>query len=151
MEAGMARRVFFSFHYQNDVWRASNIRNSHVVEGVASAGFADASIWEEAKKKGDVAIKNMINKALESTTVTAVLIGSQTAQRKYVTYEIEESIRRGNGLLGVYIDQIKDQNGNTSVRGAVPAALTKAGAPVYVWDRNQFGGWVEAAAAKAGK
>ncbi len=147
----MARRVFFSFHYQNDVWRAANIRNSHIVEGVAAAGFSDASIWEEAKKKGDAAIKSMINKALDGTTVTAVLIGSQTAQRKYVTYEIEESIRRGNGLLGIYIDQIKDQDGNISTRGAVPTALSKAGAPVYTWDRNQFGQWVEAAAKKAGR
>lgn len=146
----MARQVFFSFHYQNDVWRASNIRNAHIVDGVAAAGFADASIWEEAKKKGDAAIKKMIDNALRGTTVTAVLIGSQTSQRKYVTYEIEASAARGNGLLGIYIDQIKDQDGKASVRGAVPAALTNRGAPVYTWDRTKFGEWVEAAAKKAG-
>jgi hypothetical protein len=147
----MARRVFFSFHYQLDIWRASNVRMANIVEGVAAAGFSDASIWEEAKKKGDAAIKRMIDSALEGTTVTAVLIGAETAQRKYVTYEIEQSIARGNGLLGIYIDQIKDQKGNVSMRGVVPAALSRAGAPVYVWDREQFGKWVEAAAKKAGR
>lgn len=147
----MARRVFFSFHYEQDVWRASNVRNSHVVDGTSAAGFQDASLWEEAKKKGDEALKRLINAGLENTTVTVVLIGSETATRKWVDYEIQRSIERGNGLLGIYVDQIKDQNGNTSLRGAVPKRLQDAKAPVYVWNREKFGDWVEAAAKKAGK
>ncbi|WP_437570005.1 TIR domain-containing protein [Sorangium sp. So ce542] len=147
----MARRVFFSFHYENDVWRASVVRNSHVVEGTAAAGFQDASLWEEAKKKGDDALKRLINAGLENTTVTAVLIGAETASRKWVDYEIQRSIERGNGLLGIYIDGLKDKDGKTSVRGVVPKRLSEAGAPVYFWDRDKFGQWVEAAAKKAGK
>jgi hypothetical protein len=147
----MARRVFFSFHYDNDVWRASIVRNSHVVEGAAAAGFQDASLWEEAKKKGDEALKRLINTGLENTTVTAVLIGAETASRKWVDYEIQRSIERGNGLLGIYIDGLMDKDGKTSARGAVPTRLSNAGAPVYVWDRDKFGTWVEAAAKKAGK
>lgn len=147
----MARRVFFSFHYENDVWRASVVRNSHVVEGTAAAGFHDASLWEEAKKKGDDALKRLINSGLDNTTVTAVLIGTETASRKWVDYEIQRSVERGNGLVGIYIDGIKDKDGKTSVRGAVPKRLSDAAAPVYVWDRDKFGAWVEAAAKKAGK
>jgi hypothetical protein len=141
----MARRVFFSFHYQKDIFRVNQIRNSHVVEGTAAAGFQDASLWEETKKKGDAAIKALIDKGLEGTSVTVVLIGAETADRKYVTYEIEQSIARGNGLLGIHIHSIKDGKGQTSIRGAVPAALRKAEALVYDWDRNKFGEWVEAA------
>lgn len=147
----MARKVFFSFHYQKDIWRANVVRNSHVVEGVAAAGFQDASLWEEAKKKGDAAIKRMIDNAIVGTSVTAVLIGAETAQRKYVTYEIEQTIARGNGLLGIYIDAIEDQSGRTTLRGAIPETLRRAGAPVYAWDQRRFGEWVEAAAKKAGK
>jgi MTH538 TIR-like domain (DUF1863) len=147
----MARRVFFSFHYQNDIWRANQVRNAHIVEGTAAAGFHDGSLWEEAKKKGDAAIKKLIDDGLQGTTVTAVLIGSETANRKYVGYEIQQSIARGNGLLGIYIHNLKDQKGNTSTRGAIPAALSAAKAPVYEWDQNQFGAWVEAAAKKVGK
>ena len=88
----MARRVFFSFHYEIDVWRAGIVRNSHVVEGTAAAGFQDASLWEEAKKKGDEALKRLIKAGLEGTTVTAVLIGAETASRKWVDYEIQQSI-----------------------------------------------------------
>ena len=47
----MARRVFFSFHYQRDVWRANQIRNIHNIIGTAAAGFQDASLWEEAYNK----------------------------------------------------------------------------------------------------
>ncbi len=147
----MARRVFFSFHYQNDVWRANQIRNSHIVDGTAAAGFQDASLWEETKKKGDAAIKALIDKGLENTTVTVVLIGSETANRKYVKYEIEKSIERGNGLLGIYVHNLKDSSGRTSTQGAVPAPLRDHGAPVYLWDQDKFGAWVEDAAKKAGK
>ena len=49
----MARKVFFSFHYQRDLWRVNVVRNSGVIDGVAAAGFHDASLWEETKKKGD--------------------------------------------------------------------------------------------------
>lgn len=147
----MARRVFFSFHYQNDIWRASIVRNAHIVDGTAAAGFQDASLWEEAKKKGDAAIQRMIDNALENTTVTTVLIGAETAYREWVDYEIRKSIQRGNGLLGIYIDQIRDQNGRTSMRGPVPSALYGTGATVYEWNSSKFGEWVEAAAKKAGK
>ena len=140
----MSRRVFFSFHYQNDIFRVNVIRNSHIVEGTAAAGFQDASLWEATKLKGDAAIKALIDKGLENTSVTVVLIGEKTADRKYVKYEIEQSIARGNALLGIYIHNIKDINGKTSfIPGRVPEALRNAGAHVYTWDRNQFGRWVE--------
>ncbi len=141
----MARRVFFSFHYQNDIFRVNQIRNSHIVEGTDATGFFDASLWEQTKRSGDAAVHSLIDNGLTNTTVTAVLIGSQTAYRRYVTYEIEQSIARGKGLLGVYIHHLKDINGNTSPQGSIPEALLRAGAPVYYWDRNQFGSWVEAA------
>lgn len=141
----MARKVFFSFHYERDIWRTNVVRNSGVVEGTAAAGFYDASLWEEAKKKGDTEVKKLIDKGLVGTSVTAVLIGAETARRKFVNYEIEQSIARGNGLLGIYISGIKDQNGKTDVQGVAPAGLLKAGASCYSWDRDKFGEWVEAA------
>ena len=48
----MARRVFFSFHYDRDIWRANQVRNCNVVAGTDVAGFFDHSEYEEAKKKG---------------------------------------------------------------------------------------------------
>lgn len=145
----MARRVFFSFHYGRDIWRTNVVRNSGIVEGSAAAGFHDASLWEEAKRKGDAEVKKLIDAGLLGTSVTVVLIGAQTAQRKFVDYEIAQSIARGNGLLGVYISGIKDQYGNTDTQGLAPTRLVTAGAPCQYWDRSKFGEWVEAAYKKA--
>src|SRR6266852_4197222 len=122
----MPRKVFFSFHYERDIWRTNVVRNSGVVGGTAAAGFHDASLWEEAKKKGDAEVKKLIDNGLNGTSVTVVLIGAETASRKFVDYEIEQSIARGNGLLGIYISGIKDQYGITAVQGVVPVRLTKA-------------------------
>lgn len=141
----MARKVFFSFHYQRDIFRVNVVRNSGIVEGSAAAGFHDASLWEEAKKKGDASIKKLIDDGLIGTSVTVVLIGAQTANRDYVDYEIKQSLACRNGLLGIHIDQIPTPQNASDTRGRVPAALTAAGAPVYNWDRSKFGGWVEAA------
>ena len=69
----MARKVFFSFHYQRDLWRVNVVRNSGLIEGVAAAGFHDASLWEETKKKGDDAVRRLIDSGLSGTTVTVVL------------------------------------------------------------------------------
>jgi MTH538 TIR-like domain (DUF1863) len=145
----MARKVFFSFHYERDLWRVNVVRNSGMVEGVSAAGFHDASLWEETKRKGDAAVKKLIDSGLSGTTVTVVLIGAETANRKYVSYEIEQSISHGNGILGIRISSIKDQDGRTDQAGAVPAALTKTGAPVYTWEYGQLGEWVEKAYKKA--
>lgn len=140
------RNVFFSFHYQRDIWRANVVRNSGVVIGESAAGFRDASLWEEAKRKGDNAIKSLIDDGLKGTTVTAVLIGAETANRKYVNYEIEKSIERGNGLLGLRIHNIKDRNGNTDSMGTVPAKLSEGGYSTYTWTNSaDFAKWVEAA------
>lgn len=145
------RRVFFIFHYEQDVWRAANVRNAGKVDATTAADWADASIWEEAKRKGRSELERLIKAALKGTSVTAVLIGAETASRPWVAYEIQQSIRRGNGLIGVRVHKIKDQHGQRSRRGPSPELLEKDGYRIYDWDRNNFGRWVEWAAIEAGK
>jgi len=148
----MARRVFFSFHFERDVWRASQVRNSWVTQHREAAGFFDASLWEEAKAKGKAAIKKLIDDALVNTSVTAVLIGAETSSRTYVQYEIDKSIERGSGLLGVRIHKLGDENGNPDTWGDNPLPY---GYSVYDWvdddGYSNFGTWVEKAANAAGK
>lgn len=148
----MARRVFFSFHYQRDVWRVNQIRNLHEIIGTAAAGFHDASLWEEAKRKGDATIKKMIDDALYNTSVTVVFIGNKTAGRTYINYEIQKSIDRGNGLVGIQIHHLKDRNGNVDPAGATPALLTKNNIPVYKYSTgSSLASVIESAAKAAGK
>lgn len=131
----MDRRVFFSFHYEKDIWRAGQVRNSWVTKpDRESAGFWDAASWEEVKKKGEEAIKEWIRNQMKNTSVTVVLIGAETAERKYVQYEIKHSWDRGNGLIGVYIHNLENENGKKGVKGADPfKALGYNGIRTYDW------------------
>ena len=131
----MARRVFFSFHYERDIWRASQVRNSWVTKpDREDAGFWDAAAWEEVKKKGDEAIKRWIRDQMNGTSVTVVLIGSETVNRKYVQYEINHSWERGNGLIGIYIHNLKDKNGEKDKKGDDPFKyLGYKGIRTYDW------------------
>lgn len=148
----MARRVFFSFHYQRDIWRVNQIRNVPEVIGTAAAGFSDASLWEEAKKKGDENIKRMIREALKNTSVTVVFIGQQTAGRKFITYEIEQSLERGNGVVGIQIHHLKNKDGETDSPGSTPPQIEEAGFKVYKFASvDKLGERIEEAAQMAGK
>ena len=148
----MARRVFFSFHYQQDIWRVNQIRNIPNVIGCSAAGFQDASLWEEAEKKGPDAIMALIDKGLENTTVTVVCVGFKTAGRKYINYEIDQSIARGNGIVAVQVHHLKDKDGNTDPAGAIPAKITAGGYKAYKYvDHDRLATWIEDAAKAAGK
>jgi len=148
----VARRAFFSFHYQRDVWRVNQIRNLPEIVGTAAAGFQDASLWEEAKKKGDAEVKRMIDAALYNTTVSVVFIGYKTAGRKYINYEIQKSIDRGNGLVGIQIHHLKDKDGNSDPVGDTPSLLTKNNITVYKYvDGATLATRIEEAAKRAGK
>lgn len=116
----MARRVFFAFHYKDVAdFRANTVRNHNIVKQ-EDAEYFDASLWEESKKSGDMVLKRMVNAALERTTVTAVLIGSETWARRWVRYEIMKSLHRGNQLLGIHINSIRGKDGLTKPNGADP-------------------------------
>jgi hypothetical protein len=118
----VAKKVFFSFHYQDVIdFRANVVRQHWVTKpNREEAGYFDKSIWEEAKKKGDIALKRMINNGLDNTSNTCVLIGSQTHARPWVRYEILKSFVRGNHILGVHINGIKDKNQSTKTEGPNP-------------------------------
>ncbi|MCH7588438.1 MAG: TIR domain-containing protein [Chloroflexi bacterium] len=147
----MARRVFFSFHYKH-VWRVNQIRSIPNITGTASAGFQDASLWEEAKKKGVKEIQQMIDKALANTSVTVVCVTYGSTQRKYINYEIDKSLDKGNGLVAVLIHNFKDQYGNTGSPGAIPSQIKANGFKAYKYTTSKsFAKWVEEAATLAGK
>jgi len=163
----MARRAFFSFHYQRDIWRVNQVRNSWVVQpGKQQAVWYDASLWEEAKTKGETALKNLINDGLTNTSVTVVLIGAETSKRRWVNYEIEQSFVCQKGLLGIYIHGLKNMLGQTDIKGENPFNTIYVETnnqktyfselyPTYDWVLNEgyknIGLWIEEAAKKAGR
>lgn len=114
-------------------------------------GFVDSAEFEKLKRQGDASIKAWIDRQLVGTSVTVVLVGANTCGSRWVKYEIEQSIARGNGLLGIDISKIKDLRGNTSERcGKLPS-----GYPFYLWNNDSgytnLGTWIETAARASGR
>jgi hypothetical protein len=116
----MAKRVFFSFHYQDVIDFRANVVRNHKLTKDDNGGYFDASIWETAKKTGDIALKRLINSELKNTSVTSVLVGTHTFERRWVDYEIMKSIECGNKILAVHINGIKGKDGKTKSKGNNP-------------------------------
>ncbi len=118
----MAKRVFFSFHYDDvKTFRANVVRNHGVTKPtVEEAGFFDSSIWEDAKRHGDASVKRLVNDNLNNTSVTCALIGTHTWSRRWVRYEILKSYDRGNLLFGIHINSVPDKNRQTFALGKDP-------------------------------
>ncbi|MBB3103840.1 TIR domain-containing protein [Azomonas macrocytogenes] len=148
----MARHVFFSFHYQHDIWRVNQIRNLGEIVGCATAGFRDASLWEKQMHENQAAIRKRIDEGLYGTSVTVICIGAETAGRTFIDYEIEQSIARGNGLLGLRIHMLKNQYGKTDPPGPIPARLIEADVPIYDYtSHTKLKEYIEQAARRAGR
>ncbi|CAN7416441.1 TIR domain-containing protein [Pseudomonas brassicacearum] len=111
------RHCFFSFHYQPDSWRAATVRSIGTINGNEAASDND---WETIKRGGDQAIKNWIQGQMKGRTCTVVLIGQNTADRKWINYEIEQAWEKKMGLLGICIHGLKDSRGLTASKGKNP-------------------------------
>jgi len=158
----MAHRTFFSFYYKPDNWRAAQVRNMGVVEGNAPVSDNE---WESITRGGDKAIEAWIDSQLQGKSCTIVLIGTNTAGRKWIKYEIEKSWNDGKGLLGIYIHNLKDKDGYQSSKGRNPfddstmkrddqklSSIVKAydspySTSTYVYDhiKENLASWVEEA------
>lgn len=111
------RKCFYSFHYQPDNWRVSKIRNIGVIEGNIAASDND---WETVVGGGDKKIKEWIQSQMKGRSCAIILTGSNTANRKWINYEIIEAWNKGMGVLVIHVHNIKDRNENQSSKGTNP-------------------------------
>ena len=117
MKMNPKRRVFYSFHYAKDAMRAAQIRQIGSFEGNEPVSDND---WEEVKKKGKDNIERWIDKNMEGRSCLVVLVGEETAGREWVKYEIEHAWKRGIGVVGIYVHNIKDPRYGKSNKGQNP-------------------------------
>lgn len=160
----MTRQVFHSFHYVPDNWRASQVRNIGAIEGNKPAKDND---WETITRGGDAAIEKWIADQMNGRSCVVVLIGSGTANRKWINHEIAKGWNDKKGVLGVHVHNLKNSEGMASTKGANPfdyvtlkstgaklSSLVKAYDPpgadstaVYDHIKNNLESWIEAAIA----
>ena len=113
----MARRVFYSFHYKPDSWRAAMVRQIGAISG--NEPVSDNG-WETIKKSGSAAIERWITNEMKGRSCTVVLVGARTAGRRWIKYEIAKSWSDGMGVVGIRINGLKDAKGVTSKEGINP-------------------------------
>jgi hypothetical protein len=162
----MARKVFFSFHYDRDVRRVVQVRNSWVVRPDGEAQpFYDKAEFEEAEKRAG-GIEKWIEEQLKGTTVTVVLFGADTYEREWVRHEIKRSHELNKGILAIDIHGVKDPQKGADIQGRNPLdywSINRGGGKVsfskiyktYDWVRDDgyhnMPSWIEAAAKAAGR
>lgn len=159
----MQRKCFYSFHYVNDVMRVAKLRNIGMIEGNQPAKDND---WETVSRGGSAAIEKWIAEQMKGKSCTIVMVGSETANRKWINHEIVKSWEKGMGIVGIYIHGISDINGTTSAMGSNPfdyiqfgqtkklSAIVKCHTPAgadskdrYAWISNNLAAAVEEAIA----
>ena len=158
----MARRVFYSFHYKPDNWRASQVRNMGVIEGNRPCSDND---WETITKGGAEKIEKWIAEQLDGKSCAVVLIGTNTAGRKWINYEIVKAWDAKKGVVGVYVHNLRNSEQKRAPKGTNPfnkisygdsgkklSAIVKAYDPPYstskyVYDhiKDYLATWVEEA------
>ena len=164
----MARKVFYSFHYLPDNWRVSQVRNIGAIEDNKPAKDND---WETITKGGDKAIEKWIDEQITGRSCVVVLIGSATANRKWINHEIVKAWNAGKGVVGVHIHGLKNSEGKTCTKGFNPfdyvtlsngtkklSSVVKTYDPpgsdstaVYKYVKDNLEKWIEEAIAIRGK
>jgi hypothetical protein len=110
------RQVFYSFCFDDDVMRVQQIRNMGVVDGDEPVSPNE---WEQLQKK-DGGVKKWIDDNMAYRSCVVVLIGQNTAGRKWVKYEIEKAWNDKKGLLGIYVHNLKCPRNGLGIQGPNP-------------------------------
>ena len=109
------RRVFFSFHYQNDIWRVNQVRNSwryQKEDRRFAEGFYDASMWESSQRKGVDSLKALIREGIKNSSVTAVLVdadgkvGIVAGRRRW--HALQEAVKQRPDLASIEVRVTED-------------------------------------------
>jgi hypothetical protein len=123
----MKRKVFYSFHYKPDSNRVSQVRKMGALEGNE---LLTSNKWEEVVGGGEASIKRWITKEMSGKTCLVVLIGKDTAGRKWVTHELIKAWNDGLGVVGIYIHGLKNLDQKQTTKGANPfASITLGNGP----------------------
>lgn len=138
-------RVFFSFHYELDYWRAHQLRTLPHNVGARAAGYRDGSLVETFKLLDEKTLRARIDDSLQRSAATAVLIGARTFERKFVAYEIQRSLELKRAVVGIFVDRLPDHHGRLGPRGVIPLLLRSHDIPCFAWELDRFKRWVSLA------
>jgi hypothetical protein len=95
-----ACHLFISFAHEdaNEV----NLLRGQAKNENSDLQFDDYSVKEAYDSKNAEYIKRQIREKIDRCSVTLVYLSSKTADSRWVAWEVEESLKRGKGVIGVY-------------------------------------------------
>lgn len=149
-------KVFVSYHHANDEYYKNRFESLF--------GAVEQSIVSRSVQIGDIDpnarteyIRQQIrDRFLRDSTVTVVLVGSETWKRKHVDWEIGSSLRRTeyssrSGLIGILLPTHRSFGTGHYDEHTVPPRLhdnvEKGFAKMYQWSERPFEvqGWIHEA------
>lgn len=110
------RKIFYSFHFDNDVMRVQQVRNMGLVEGDEPVS---PNAWEQLRRTSG-GVERWINDNMAGKSCVVVLIGTETYRRPWVEYEIRKAWEDGKGLLGIHIHNLRCPRNGTCSKGKNP-------------------------------
>ena len=96
----VSRHVFISFAYEDA--DEVNLLRGQAKNEKTDLEFKDYSVKEAFDSKDADYIKRQIREKMDKTSVTIVYLSHHSAKSPWVNWEIEESLKRGKGVIGVY-------------------------------------------------
>jgi hypothetical protein len=95
-----SRHVFISF--ANEDLGEVNLFRGQAKSDKSDLQFDDFSVKEAFDSANADYIKRQIRERIDRCSVTVVYLSEHSATSKWVNWEIEESLKRGKGVIGVY-------------------------------------------------
>lgn len=121
-----ARHVFISFA-EEDLNEVNLLRGQAANDGT-ELEFDDYSVKAPYDSSDADYIRRQIKAKIEKVSVTLVYLSPSSAASKWVNWEIEESLRQGKSVIGIY-------SGDGPPK-SVPSALKKNGCKVVKWTHD---------------
>ena len=130
----MARRIFISYQHDDRM----KAKGFNLLRWNKNVDFecVGRHLLDPVDSKNEKYIREQIRKHLTGTSVTVVLIGKNTADSDWVADEVEWSLAKDNGVVGIRLEP--------DVR--IPSSLSECGAEVIDWEPHSFESAIERAA-----
>ena len=134
----ISRHVFISFDHAD--LDEVNLLRGQAKNDKLDLHFDDHSVKEPYDSANADYIKRNIREKIDNCSVTVVYLSDKTASSKWVNWEIEESLKRGKGVIGVY-------KGDTPP-SETPLAFQQNGCKAVKWEHVTLAKAIENASTK---
>lgn len=134
----VSRHVFISFDH-DDIDEV-NLLRGQAKNDKLDLQFDDHSLKEPIDSTNADYIKRNIREKIDRCSVTVVYLTDKTASSEWVNWEIEESLKRGKGVVGVYKGDIPPTK--------TPPAFQQNGCKAVKWEHVALMEAIEEASTK---